>query len=185
MEGIRHLTMEELEAGLAEIYRSPKDVGTVELIVRRPDFGEREVLTEATFDLVEGLVGDNWKTRGSSNTPDKSAHPEMQVNVMNARTIALVAQEKAHWPLAGDQLYLDLDLSIENLPAGQQLAVGSAVIEVTPIPHTGCKKFIARYGLDSVRFVNSPQGKSLRLRGLNAKVVQPGTVKVGDVVRKI
>jgi MOSC domain-containing protein YiiM len=104
---------------------------------------------------------------------------------MNARTIALVAQEKARWALAGDQLYLDLDLSIENLPAGQQLALGSAVIEVTPIPHTGCKKFIARYGLDSVRFVNSPIGKSLRLRGLNAKVVQPGTVKVGDVVRKI
>jgi hypothetical protein len=155
------------------------------MIVRRPDFGEREVLTEATLDLVEGLVGDNWKKRGSSNTPDNSAHPEMQLNVMNARVIALVAQEKARWALAGDQLYLDLDVSIENLPAGQQLAVGSAVIEVTPIPHTGCKKFIARYGLDSVRFVNSPIGKSLRLRGLNAKVVQPGTVKVGDVVRKI
>jgi MOSC domain len=185
MEEIRHLTMDELEAGLEEICHSPKEVGTVELIVRRPDFDEREPLIEATLDLVEGLVGDNWKIRGSANTSDNSAHPEMQLNVMNARAIALVAQDKARWALAGDQLYLDFDISLENLPTGQQLAVGSAVIEVTPPPHNGCKKFVARFGLDAMKFVNSPLGKSLRLRGLNAKVVRPGIVKVGDIVRKI
>lgn len=185
MEEIKHLTMNELEAGLEKIQQSPKNEGTVALIVRRPDFDQREVLSEGTLDLVEGIVGDNWQTRGSSLTPDGSAHPEMQLNVMNARTIAMIAQEKERWALAGDQLYLDLDLSVENLPPGQRLALGSAVIEVTPIPHNGCKKFVARFGLDAMKFVNSPIGKSLRLRGLNAKVVQPGTVKVGDKVRKI
>ena len=155
------------------------------MIVRRPDIGEREVLDEGRLDVIEGLVGDNWRTRGSSSMPDKSANPEMQLNVMNARATALVAQEKARWALAGDQLYLDMDISVENLPPGQQLALGSAVIEVTPIPHNGCKKFVARFGLDAMKFVNSPVGKSLRLRGMNAKVVQPGIIRVGDKVTKI
>jgi hypothetical protein len=155
------------------------------MIVRRPDFGEREVLNEGILDREEGMVGDNWLARGSKQTPDKSAHPEMQLNVMNARIIALVAQDKKRWPLAGDQLYFDLDLSVENLPVGQRLAIGSAVIEVTPYPHSGCKKFVSRFGLDAMKFVNSPVGKDLRLRGLNAKVIQPGTVKVGDKIKKI
>lgn len=185
MEEIRHLTMGELESGLEKIRQSPKDEGTVAMIVRRPNIGEREVLTEGFLDLEQGLVGDNWLARGSKLTPDKTAHPEMQLTVMNAQTIALVAQDKERWALAGDQLYFDLDLSIENLPVGQQLAVGTAVIEVTAVPHTGCKKFVARFGMDAVKFVNSPKGKSLRLRGLNARVVQPGTVKVGDIITKI
>ncbi len=185
MEEIRHLNMLELESGLENIRQSPKDEGTVAMIVRRPNTGEREILTQGTLDLAEGMIGDNWKARGSKSTPDKSAHPEMQLNVMNARTIDLVAQDKARWALAGDQLYLDLDLSIDNLPVGQRLSLGSAVIEVTPIPHAGCKKFVARFGLDAMKFVNSPAGKGLRLRGLNAKVVQSGIVQVGDTVRKI
>lgn len=185
MEEIKHMNMDELEAGLTEIRQSPKDDGTVAMIVRRPDFGEREVLNEGILDREEGMVGDNWLARGSKQTPDKSAHPEMQLNVMNARIIALVAQDKERWPLAGDQLYFDLDLSVENLPVGQRLAIGSAVIEVTPYPHSGCKKFVSRFGLDAMKFVNSPVGKDLRLRGLNAKVIQPGTVKVGDKIKKI
>jgi MOSC domain-containing protein YiiM len=185
MEEIRHLTMNELEAQLDNIRQSPKDEGTVAMIVRRPQIGEREILTKGALDLEEGLKGDNWQARGSKNTPDKSAHPEMQLNVMNARTIALVAQDKARWALAGDQLYFDLDLSFQNLPIGQRLAVGTAIIEVTPIPHAGCKKFVARFGLDAMKFVNSPVGKDLRLRGLNAKVIQPGIVQVGDKIRKI
>ncbi|MFZ0548544.1 MAG: MOSC domain-containing protein [Candidatus Promineifilaceae bacterium] len=185
MDEIKHLTTEELKSGLEHIYQSPKDEGTVALIVRRPDFDKREVLEEGTLDPDEGMVGDNWITRGSPNTPDNSANPESQINVMNARAIALIAQDKERWALAGDQLYLDLDISKENLPPGQRLAVGSAVIEVTPPPHTGCEKFMARFGRDAVKFVNSPEGKQLRLRGFNAKVVQSGTVKVGDKVRKV
>jgi len=122
--------------------------------------------------------------RRSSRTPDGSPHPEMQLNVMNARAIALVAQSKDRWPLAGDQIFLDLDLSAENLPAGTKLALGSAVIEVTAQPHTGCKKFVSRFGLDAFTFVNSPQGKELHLRGINARVVKPGVFRVGDVVKK-
>ncbi|MER3494070.1 MAG: MOSC domain-containing protein [Mastigocladus sp. ERB_26_2] len=182
MVEVKYLTIEELEARLDEIRQSPKDKGVLELIVRRPQNGEREVLEESKLDLVEGLVGDNWRTRGSSRTSDGSSHPDMQLNIMNSRVIAVVAQDKNRWQLAGDQLFIDMDLSAENLPPGTQLALGSAVIEVTNQPHNGCKKFVARFGLDAMKFVNSPVGKQLRLRGINAKVVQPGVIRVGDIV---
>jgi hypothetical protein len=182
---IKHLTMPELEAGLDEILRSPKDEGVVDLIVRRPQVNEREVLEAGELSVVEGLVGDTWRKRRSSSTPDGSPHPEMQLNVMNSRAVALVAQSRERWPLAGDQIFVDLDLSVENLPAGTRLALGSALIEVTVPPHLGCKKFVARFGLDAMLFVNSPLGKELHLRGINAKVVKPGLFRVGDVVRKL
>ncbi len=185
MPELQHLTTDELEAGLEHIRQSPRDHGTLELIVRRPAIGMREVLDEGEVTLQDGLVGDNWATRGSPMTADGLPHPDMQLNVMNVRVIALVAQDRARWPLAGDELYADLDLSEDNLPVGTRLAIGSAVIEVTAQPHTGCKKFTARFGSNAVRFVNSPVGKRLRLRGLNAKVVQPGVFRVGDVVRKL
>jgi hypothetical protein len=182
---MKHLTMEELEAGLDEIRQSPKDEGVLELIVRRPKVNEREIVLEGELNLAEGLVGDSWRKRRSSRTSDRSAHPEMQLNIMNARVIALVAQDKDRWPLAGDQLYIDLDLSADNLPAGTQLSLGTAVIEVTAQPHTGCKKFVSRFGLEAMKFVNSPLGKQLHLRGINAKVIQPGVIRVGSVVKKI
>jgi hypothetical protein len=180
-----HLNLAELEAGLEEIRRSPRDGGLLELIVRRPRTEQREVPQQATLDAVQGLVGDNWLARGSSSTADGSAHPEMQLNLMNSRVIALVAREKPRWQLAGDQLFVDLDLSEENLPPGTRLAIGTAVIEVTAVPHTGCKKFKARFGLDALKFVNSAVGKQLHLRGINAKVVQAGVVQTGDAVRKV
>lgn len=182
---VKHLTMEELEAGLEEIRRSPRHVGVLELIVRRPRVDEREVLESGELNLEEGLAGDSWKMRRSSRTPDGSPHPEMQLNIMNSRVIALVAQGRERWPLAGDQLFLDMDLSEDNLPAGTRLSLGSAIIEVTPQPHTGCQKFVARFGLDAMKFVNSTTGRRLHLRGINAKVVQPGEIRVHDLVKKI
>ena len=177
--------MDELEAGLDHIARSPRDEGVVELIVRRPQVGEREILTEAELDPVEGLVGDNWKVRGSSRTPDGSAHPEMQLNIMNSRAIELIAGDRSRWALAGDQLYIDLDLGEGNLPSATRLAVGPAIVEVTEPPHNGCKKFAERFGLDALKFVNSKRGRALHLRGINAKVVRPGVVRVGDPVRRM
>ncbi len=182
---MKHLTMQELEAALDHLREAPKDGGVLHLIVRRPQIDEREVLEEAELDPVLGLIGDTWSVRGSSKTPDGSPHPEMQINVMNARVTALVAQEKERWPLAGDQLYIDMDLSKDNLPAGSRIAVGTAVIEVSPLPHTGCHKFVSRFGLDAMKFVNSRIGKELCLRGINAKVVQAGVVKVGSTAQKI
>ncbi len=182
---MKHLTTEELHAGLDEIRRSPKDEGVLELIVRRPSVGEREVLDEGRLDVTEGLVGDTWIARGSRRSRDGLAHPGMQLNIMNSRVIALVAQVRERWHLAGDQLFMDLDLSVENLPPGTRLAIGSAVIEVTPEPHTGCQKFVSRFGLDAMMFVNSPLGRQLNLRGINAKVVQPGTIRVRDVAKKL
>lgn len=185
MEDVIHLTMTELEAGLDLIRLSPADNGVLELIARRPQSDAREVVEEARLDLVEGLVGDNWRARGSSHMPDGLAHPEMQLNIMNARAAALVAQRKDRWALAGDQLYVDFDLSEPNVPCGARLAIGSAVIEVTAQPHTGCRKFVSRFGVDAMKFVNSPVGKHLHLRGINAKVVRPGVIRVGDTIRKV
>src|SRR3981081_1237521 len=126
MIDVKHLTMQELEAGLDEIRRAPRTNGVLALIVRRPQEGLREVPTVAELDVVDGLVGDNWRTRGSGMTPDGSSHPEMQLNIMNARAAALVAQDKERWQWAGDQLFIDLDLSADNVPPGTRLALGSA-----------------------------------------------------------
>ena len=185
MDGVRHLTMKELEDGLDEVRDSPEDAGILKMIVRRPAIGQREVLSEGELHPADGLVGDNWKSRGSSRTPDGSADPDMQLNVMNARCAALVAQDNNRWQLAGDQLYVDLDLSEDNLPPGTRLSLGAAVIQVSEQPHTGCGKFVSRFGADAMKFVNSRLGKRFRLRGLNARVIQPGTVRAGDVVRKV
>src|SRR5215470_1446345 len=182
---VKHLTTQELEAALDHLRQSPKDDGVLHLIVRRPEVDQREVLEEAELDVMLGLIGDNWSVRGSRRTPDGSAHPEMQINIMNSRVTALVAQEKDRWPLAGDQLYIEMDLSKENLPAGSRIAVGSAVLEVSPLPHTGCHKFVSRFGLEAMQFVNSELGKQLCLRGINAKIVQGGTVKIGQTAKKI
>lgn len=182
---MKYLTTAELEAGLDGIRRSPKDGGVLNLIVRRPEVDEREILEEGELHPHEGLAGDSWKTRSSRHTPDGSAHPDMQLNIMNSRVIALVAGDKVRWQLAGDQLFIDLDLSADNLPAGSRLALGSAVIEVSPQPHLGCKKFVSRFGLDAMKFVNSPVGRELHLRGINAKVIQAGLIRVGDVAKKI
>lgn len=182
----RHLTTAELEAGLDEIRHAPADEGTIELIVRRPAEGARDVLQEGILDLDEGLVGDRWSARRSSKTADGSPNRETQVTLMSARVVDLVAAgERERWALAGDQLYVDLDISEANLPAGTRLGLGSAVIEVTPEPHTGCVKFASRFGNDAHRFVNTKTHRHLRLRGLNAKVVQPGTVSPGDTIRKL
>jgi hypothetical protein len=182
---VTHRTTEEMEAAVDHFSSAPADVGRVELVVRRPHKGEREILDEGTLDVVDGLVGDNWSSRPSSRTPDGSAHPDMQLNVINARLSSFVAVDPDRRALAGDQLHVDLDLSEANLPPGTRLSLGSAVIEVTAQPHTGCAQFVERFGRDAMRFVNSPVGRQLRLRGLNAKVVVSGTVRPGDEVRKL
>jgi len=180
-----HLKSEELLAGLDNIRRSPTEEGVLELIVRRQSINDREVLDQGELDLAQGLVGDSWNRRRSTSTPDGSPNVKMQITVMNSRVAALVAQDRDRWPLAGDQLYLDMDLSAANLPAGARLAIGSSVIEVTAPPHLGCQKFVARFGIEAMKFVNSPVGKELRLRGIHARVIQPGVIRTGDVARKI
>jgi len=182
---MNHLSKDQLEAGLDHIRRSPKDEGLVELIVRRPQVDVREVLEEAELSTTDGLLGDSWNQRNSSRTVDGSPHPDMQINIMNARSVALVAQEKERWPLAGDQLFIDMDLSKQNLPAGSRIAIGSAILEVTAPPHTGCHKFVARFGKEAMLFVNSVVGKELCLRGINAKVVQAGIIRVGQTAKKL
>ena len=179
-----HLDTAALESGLDVIRGAPRDAGTVELIVRRPVPEEREVVAEAQLDPAAGLVGDCWRKRGSRATEDGSAHPEMQLTMMSARAAALIARTRERWPLAGDQLYVDLDLSAANLPPGTLLDVGTATIEITDQPHTGCGKFVRRFGVDAMRFVNTQVGRELNLRGIYARIVTAGTVRTGDAIRK-
>jgi MOSC domain-containing protein YiiM len=174
-----------LEEGLDHIREAPADRGTVELIARRPAVDEREVVTEAWLDVHVGLEGDTWRARGSSHTPDGGPNPDAQLTLMSARAAAAIAGARERWALAGDQLYVDLDISRTNLPPGTRVQIGSAVIEFSESPHTGCAKFQARYGNDALRFVNSPTGRELRLRGANCRVVVSGKVRVGDVIRKL
>ena len=181
---VRHLTPEELEAGLDHVRAVPSDNGTLAMIVARPDLMQRQVLDEGRLDATAGLVGDNWLTRGSSKTPDGLAAPDKQITVMNIRAAELVAggREDASW--AGDQLYVDFDLSIDNLPPDALLSIGDAVLEVSASPHLGCAKFVHRFGEDAMRFVNGRVGRALRLRGMNTRVVVPGTIRVGDPVTR-
>lgn len=185
MNNPKHLNEAELTAGLNHIQNSPTDTGELVTIVRRPAVGERELLAEGELTVQDGLVGDNWRTRGSSRTADGSAHPDMQLTLMNIRTVQLLAPEQSQWVLPGDQLLVDLDLSEVNLPAGTQLTCGTAVLEITAQPHTGCKKFVERFGLEALKWVSTPEGKLLRLRGVNAKVLRPGVIRPGDKVQKI
>lgn len=172
-----HLTYDELEAGLPDIERSPRERGTLVMIVRRPLRGQREMLDVGTLDVDEGLVGDRWSV-------GKRRRAE-QITLINSRLIALVAQTPQRWPLAGDQLYVDFDLSSAYLPAGSRIAIGAAEIEVSPEPHMGCRLFRERYGDDAQRFVNSEIGLARNLRGINAWVVKGGSVRVGDEVRAL
>jgi len=181
---MEHLSTERLMAGLDLIRAAPPDGGRLVLIVRRPSVDEREVLAEAVLSRETGLAGDNWLARGSSRTPDGSADPHKQITVMNARVAELVAGGTDRMALCGDQLYLDLDLSVDNLPAGSLLAVGQAVLRVSEAPHTGCAKFVERFGGEAMRFVNGRIGRQLRMRGINASVVVPGPVRLGDLAVK-
>lgn len=181
----KHIENTELQEKLDELGQSPQDNGTVQLIVCRPNTDERRVLEEAEFNTTDGLVGDNWLSRGSRHTDDGKAHPDMQVAIMNSRVIQAIAGDKSRWSMAGDQLFLDLDLSAENLPVGQQIEIGSVILEVTDVPHNGCGKFTERYGSHATRFVNSKEGRKLRRRGVNTRVVQSGTIRTGDTVAKL
>jgi hypothetical protein len=180
----QYLPEADLLAGLEAIRNSPKDHGLLEMIVIRPRDLERRILEECPLSARLGAHGDVWAEGCWKTLPDGSPHPDVQITLTNSRCIALLAQEKSRWPLAGDQLYVDLDLSDENLPAGQRLAIGTAILEITDTPHTGCGQFAERFGPEALAFVNSPIGKQLHLRGIYAKVVQDGVVKTGDIVAK-
>lgn len=175
----------ELELGIEEIKASPKDNGVLEMIVRRPETETREIIHAGEINLENGLAGDNWKARGSSAMPDGSADPEAQITLMNTRVIQLLSGDKENWQWAGDQLFVDMDLGIENLPPHSRIQIGSAILEISAKPHTGCKKFSGRFGVEALAFISTPLGKSLRMRGVNAKVIQSGEIKVGDVVKKL
>jgi MOSC domain len=175
----------DLDRHLAHLRAAPPDIGQIELIVRRPAEDEREVLDEATLDPMHGLVGDDWRRRGSGATPHGAADPASQLTLISVRVLGAIEPDRGRWPLAGDQLYVDLDLAAHNLPAGSRLSVGGAELEVSEKPHTGCAKFSARFGSDALRWINGPLGRELRMRGINARVIRGGTVRAGDVIRRL
>jgi hypothetical protein len=177
-----HRTTDELTDQLDRILAAPADVGVIEMIVRRPDTDLREVVDSAKLDSDDGLIGDNWsQTIYEDGTPDKPT----QLTLMNSRVADAVAIDRDRWPLAGDQIYVDMNLSVGNLPAGTRIRVGDAVVEISAVPHTGCKKFASRFGKDALRFANVGVGKENRFRGVNAFVVESGEVHTGDRISKL
>ncbi len=182
---VKHFNTAELESGLPEIRQSPDNDGELQLISRRPAIGERDLIDEGELDTTAGLVGDDWGTRGQQQDPPRKPNPEAQLTLMNARAAQLVSGDKQRWALAGDQLYVDFDIGRDNLPIGSQVQIGDAIVEVTAEPHPGCKKFVERFGMDAMTFVNSEEGKKMCLRGVNAKIVKSGTIRVGDKITKV
>lgn len=185
MDEMRHLDFDELKAGLDAIRESPATTGRLEAIVVRPTSNDRQSLDECELTPEGGVTGDNWALGCWLELPDGRPHPDVQVTIMNSRSISLISQDRSRWPLAGDQLFADFDLSTTNLPVGQRIAIGSTVLEISHQPHLGCKKFAQRFGNDALKFVNYPEGKALRLRGVYARIIEPGTVATGDPIRKI
>ena len=176
-----HTTRDELDQQLPTLRSLPTGEGTLELIVTRPQEGERETHESAELTLEDGLVGDRWKARvGADGRPDR----HNQLTIASTHLLGLIA-EPERWALAGDNLLVDIGLDKDSLPAGSRLAIGDTVVEISEEPHTGCAKFSARFGSDALKFINSPEGRQLRLRGLNAKVVVPGTISVGDPIRRL
>ena len=178
-------TTADLERLIDHLQSAPREEGLVEMVVRRPDIDLREVVETGVLDPVVGLVGDNWEARGAPNTADGSADPLAQLTIMNSRVAHAVALLEERWPLCGDQIYVDMDISHVNLPAGSRLQIGTAIVEVSPTPHTGCQKFASRFGAEALRFVNVGVGREGRFRGLNAFVVEGGWFRKGDRVRKL
>ena len=177
-------TTSALDAYLDSVRAAPADRGRVELVVRRPAVDAREVLVEAVVDPELGLIGDRWLARGNSGRPDGPPDPAVQLTLINVRVLAAFEADRTRWPLAGDQVYVDFDLSVDRLPAGSRLEIGSALIEVSPQPHTGCAKFSSRFGSEALRWINSPTGRACRMRGLNARVIRGGTIRPGDEIRR-
>lgn len=184
VDAAKHRSAPELEAGFGHVLDSPCDGGAVEMIVRRPGVNRREVIEEGRLTFEAGLEGDTWDRRKGYVTEDGALDPDAQLTLTNSRFTDLIAGSRDRWPLAGDQIHVDLDLSAENLPPGTRLRLGEAVVEITALPHTGCSKYARRFGAEALRFTAQPEGRRRNLRGVYARVVKPGTVRVGDTARK-
>lgn len=184
MHTMQHVTAQEIERRMSWVLDSPRDNGVVQLIVVRPQTDQRTVIDRAHFSPETGVAGDNWQHDCWKKLSDGHSDPDVQVAIMNARMIEVLASDPAHWPLAGDQLFVDFDLSTSNLSPGDQLKVGGAILEITAEPHRGCRKFKQRFGDHALHCVNSTQGDSHRLRGVYAKIIVAGNVETGDVISK-
>jgi hypothetical protein len=174
----------DLDQHLASIRSAPRETGRLELIVQRPHEDERVLVPEGVLHPASGLIGDRWVRHRSRSTPDGSPDPAVQLTLISTRVLAAIEPDQSRWPLAGDQLYVDFDLSVEHLPVGARVAIGEAEAEVSAQPHTGCSKFSVRFGSDALRWINSPTGRELRMRGVNCRIIRGGTVRVGDAISK-
>ncbi|MEM6942438.1 MAG: MOSC domain-containing protein [Pseudomonadota bacterium] len=182
---LHHRTRAELEAALPLILAAPKDGGRLDMIVSRPAPGERTLPQRARLTAEGGVEGDHWAKGCWLSLDDGTPHPDVQICLMMSRMIRAIAGEEAHWPPAGDNLFIDMDLTPANTPPGTRLALGSVEMVVTPEPHNGCEAFIERFGREACVFVNTGPGKTHRLRGIYCRVTKDGDISVGDSLRKI
>ena len=173
-------TFDELEALWSAAPPPPRERGSVRLLCVRRAPSEHETPESVEVTVSEGLVGDRW-SRATAHDPD----PDSQVTLMMAGVAELVAAAEQPLHEAGDNILVDYDISVDNLPVGSRLRIGEAVLEVSATPHTGCSKFSGRFGQDALRWVNWRYWRERRLRGVNCRVVSGGTVRLGDAVERI
>jgi MOSC domain-containing protein YiiM len=179
-----HVSRESLDPHLPALQALGTETGSLEHIIVRPTEGERELPETAELTIEDGLVGDRWRATAHVHA-DETVSRENQLTIASTRLLELIA-EPERWPLSGDNLLVDMGLDMESLPVGSRLGIGdTVVVQISEVPHTGCAKFSARFGSDALKFVNSPEGRRLRLRGVNAHVIVPGPVSTGDAVRRI
>ena len=182
---IEHPSLDILEAGLEHIRNSPTDNGLLHMIVVRPEKKQRSTPEHCLLSSKGGAEGDHWAKGCWKSLPDGSPDPDVQITIMNSRCLELISSSPSQWPLAGDNLIADLDLGVHNLKPGQKLSVGTTILEITAVPHTGCDNFKVRFGLDSLKFVSTKAGKELRLRGIYARIIQDGEIRIGDRLKKV
>jgi hypothetical protein len=180
----KHRTRAEIEAGIGPVLQSPAEGAAVEALFSRPAPGKRLDLPALEVSVSGGIAGDHWSLGCWKTLPDGSPDPDVQVSLMNRRMLHLIAGARDNWARAGNNIIVDMDLSIDNLPIGQRLRVGTAELEIGPVANTGCDFFIERYGRDACVFVNTGIAKQKRLRGVYARVVKDGQIRIGDIIRK-
>lgn len=179
-----HATMDELLAATPSILDAPKDRAEISMLCLRPGYNQRRFVDHIDVSPEEGIPGERWSTRPWLTLPDGAAHPGIQVCILSKRVLDLVWRDRATTPHPGDTFIVDMDLSEDNLPDGQLLQAGSAVLRVSEVFNDGCVKWKARYGADAKDWVNLPEYRAARLRGILCSVEQAGRIANGDLLIK-
>jgi hypothetical protein len=164
---------------------APKDGAAISMLCLRPERNKRRVVDEITLTRENGIPGERWKDQPWLRTEDGAPHPGIQVSILQQRVLDLVWRDRENTVHPGDTFIADMDLSEANLPVGQVLEIGEAVLKVSEVFNDGCVKWKARYGREAKDWITMPGHPELRLRGVLCSIERDGIIREGDILRKI